>query len=95
MAAEAFELTEHEREFIRVAVESGTYKNGSHVVNTALRLLEREEEARLFKVERLRKLAQEGFDQLDRGEGIVLDSEEAIDAFMADIERKFQTGKDA
>jgi hypothetical protein len=40
-------------------------------------------------------LAQEGFDQLDRGEGIVLDSEEAIDAFMADIEQKFQTGKDA
>lgn len=88
MAARNFELSEHELEFVRQAVASGEYASENDVVSAALKLLENDEESYPWRVEALQLLAQVGFDQIDRGEGITLDSDEAIHAFMDDILQK-------
>lgn len=54
---------------IQAKVESGAYPDAGAVVEEALRLLQwRDEEA---KLERWRAAAKLGFDQLDRGEGVL------------------------
>lgn len=56
--------------FIEAQVSSGRFNNASEVVRAGLRLLE-DQEARLAE---LRELIAEGDAQLERGEGIVVDS---------------------
>jgi len=71
-------------EFVQQALASGRYRSADEVVYDALRLL-REREMRL---EELRRDIQVGWDQVDRGEVILLDDEAAEDAFYADIMRR-------
>ena len=47
-----------------------------------LRLLEQREQEDKAKIEWLRAAAKEGFDQLDRGEGIEFESMDDLDAFI-------------
>jgi antitoxin ParD1/3/4 len=66
-------------------VTSGRFSNASEVVREGLRLLEQREQEDKAKIEWLRAAAMEGFDQLDRGEGIEFESMEDFDAFMDQI----------
>ena len=50
-----------------------------------LRLLEQREQEDKAKIEWLRAAAKEGFDQLDRGEGIEFESMDDLDAFIDQI----------
>lgn len=78
-------LTEHFDNFIEAGIESGRFSNASEIVREGLRLLEQREEEDRAKLEWLRKAAKEAFDSLDRGEGIVLNSDEELDEFFKGI----------
>jgi antitoxin ParD1/3/4 len=78
-------LTEHFDKFIDAGIKSGRFSNASEIVREGLRLLEQREEEDRAKLEWLRKAAKEGFDAIDRGDFIVLNSDEDIDRFMTDI----------
>jgi antitoxin ParD1/3/4 len=55
------------------------------VVREGLRLLEQREQEDQAKIEWLRAAAKEGFDQLDRGEGIEFESMDDFDAYIDQI----------
>jgi antitoxin ParD1/3/4 len=78
-------LTEHFDRFIEAGVASGRFGNASEVVREGLRLLEQREQEDKAKLEWLRAAAKEGFDELDRGEGITFNSMDEFDAFLDQI----------
>lgn len=82
-------LTEYLDRFVETGVTTGRYGNASEVVREGLRLLEQREQEEQAKLEWLRKAAQEGFEQIDRGEGVKLRSIQALDKHID------QLGKEA
>ena len=82
-------LTEHLDRFVEDRITSGRYGNASEIVREGLRLLEHREQEEQAKLEWLRKAAKEGFDQIDRGEGIEFRSTEELDEHID------QLGKEA
>ena len=78
-------LTEHFDRFIETRITSGRFSNASEVVREGLRLLEQREQEDKAKIEWLRAAAKEGFDQLDRGEGIEFESMNEFDAYIDGI----------
>ncbi|MFM1922114.1 MAG: Antitoxin ParD1 [Candidatus Hydrogenedentota bacterium] len=90
MAAQNFELSERHQAFIREAVASGTYENESAVVNAAMELLEEQTAAHPERLEALRSMVREGFDELDRGEGISVPVDE-LGSFFREIMNEVRT----
>jgi antitoxin ParD1/3/4 len=81
-------LTDHYDNFVDNLITSGRFKNASEVMRAGLRVLEqqvREDEEKLIL---LRQLAKEGFDQLDRGEGIEFHDDESLGEYIAQIGRR-------
>ena len=81
-------LTDHYDQFVESQIGSGRYQNASEVMRAGLRLLEqrtREDEEKLMV---LRSLAAEGFDELDRGEAIVIEGEEVLADFIGTIGKR-------
>lgn len=71
---------------VKAKVESGLYNNASEVIREALRFMETHEDwIREVKLARLREQLKVGVDQLARGEGITLESKEALSALFDDI----------
>jgi len=65
-------MTEHRSEFVDRLVASGRYKDASEVFCEGLRLLEQRAEEDKQRLAQLRRLAAEGFDQIDQGDGMEL-----------------------
>lgn len=78
-------LTEHFDRFIEAGITSGRFSDASEVVREGLRLLEQRELEDQAKLDWLRAAAKEGFDQLDRGEGIEFESMDDCDAYVDQI----------
>lgn len=78
-------LTEHLDHFIDAGITSGRFSNASEVVREGLRLLEQREQEDKAKIEWLRGAAKEGFDQLDRGEGIEFESMDKLGSHIDQI----------
>ncbi|RDH83665.1 MAG: type II toxin-antitoxin system ParD family antitoxin [endosymbiont of Escarpia spicata] len=71
---------------IKAKVESGLYNNASEVVREALRFMDTHEDwIHEVKVARLREQLKVGVEQLDRNEGITIESKEALDSLFDDI----------
>jgi antitoxin ParD1/3/4 len=71
---------------IKAKVESGLYNNASEVIREALRFMETHEDwIHEIKLARLREQLKTGADQLERGEGIPIESKEALDTLFDDI----------
>jgi antitoxin ParD1/3/4 len=79
-------LTEHFDRFVEHQVSSGRYSNASEIVRDALRLLEEQQQEREAKLKAIRQAAKQGFDEIARGEGILLEGKKAISRFMTEIE---------
>ncbi len=94
MAAQNFELSEHDREFVRQAVASGDYASENEVVSMALRKLEADQLELPVPLAVARALVKEGFDELDRGEYIEVPIEE-LAQFFDRIEHEIDTEHNA
>jgi antitoxin ParD1/3/4 len=81
-------LTDHYSEFVEHLVASGRYKNASEVFRAGLRLLEQKTSEESEKLSLMRRLAEEGFSQLDQGEGMTLDGEQRLAAHIAKLGRR-------
>ncbi len=80
-------LTPRLEAFIRQQVESGRYADANEVVEEALRLLEDRD-----RLDRLRAEVAKGFEQLDRGEG-VLYTPELMERLKREADENARTGK--
>jgi len=80
-------LTPQLEAMIRAKVDSGMYNNASEVVREALRIMERE-----GKLQQLREAVKLGFDQLDRGEGIVF-TPQTLDRILNEARENARLGK--
>ncbi|MEQ1762602.1 MAG: type II toxin-antitoxin system ParD family antitoxin [Pyrinomonadaceae bacterium] len=81
-------LTPELEAFVHDKVASGRYTSASEVVRESLRLLEEREWLRERRIDDLRKDIQIGIDELQRGEGITLNSEKEKEEFFEDIKRR-------
>ena len=81
MPIQTVELAEEQAEFIRQSIHDGRYTNASDVVRAGLRLLELHDQNSRLKLDALGHLATEAFDQIDRGECEIVESDE-IDSFL-------------
>ena len=71
---------------VKAKVESGMYNNASEVIREALRFMDTHEEwIYELKLARLREQLQIGIDEINRGEGRMIDSETALDSFFDEI----------
>jgi len=71
---------------VKAKVETGFYNNASEVIREALRFMETHEDwVHEIKLTRLREQLKAGVDQLDHGEGIVVESRSALDSLFEDI----------
>ncbi len=73
---------------VRAKVETGLYNNASEVIREALRFMDTHEEwIHEIKLARLREQLKVGAEQLDRDEGIAIESKTSLDALFEDIKR--------
>ena len=77
--------------FAADAVASGKYRSEEELVFTALRLLEQRER----RLDALREDIQVGLRELDQGQGILINSNEAEQAFFDDIKARGRQHLDA
>lgn len=88
MATKNISLTEHYSELVDSLVSSGKYKNASEVVREGLRLLEQRTSEDKRRIELLQQLADEGFRQLDQGEGVVLNAGSQLATHISKLGRQ-------
>ncbi|WP_426414765.1 type II toxin-antitoxin system ParD family antitoxin [Aestuariirhabdus sp. LZHN29] len=68
---------------VKAKVESGLYNNASEVIREALRFMDAHEEwVQEVKIALLRKQIQVGVEQLENGEGTVIDSKDALNSLF-------------
>ena len=71
---------------VKAKVASGLYNNASEVIREALRFMDTHEDwIQAVKLAYLREQLKVGTDQLDRGEGIAIESKSALDSLFDDI----------
>lgn len=75
-------------QFVVEQVTSGRFKNASEVMPAGLRLLEQENREEAEKLASLRSLAKEGFDQLDQGQGTVINGRQELRKFIGQLGRR-------
>ena len=75
-------LTGYYDEFVNELVTSGRFTSASEVMRAGLRLLELQAREEDEKLALLRSMAAQAFNELDRGQGIVIDSREQLAEFM-------------
>lgn len=78
-------LTDRLDRFIAKEVKAGHYGNASEVVRESLRLLQLRKQEEQAKLKWLRDAVQSGIDQADRGEGMVFNTPEELDAFLDEV----------
>jgi antitoxin ParD1/3/4 len=85
-------LTSELEKLVHNKVKTGRYNSASEVVREALRLLEEHDHIRQMRMQEIRKKIDEGWESLQRGEGI--DGEEAFKTLAQRHKRfKRQRGK--
>ncbi len=71
---------------VKAKVASGLYNNSSEVIREALRFMDTHEDwIHEIKVARLREQLKIATDQLDSGEGLLVESKSALDSIFEDI----------
>lgn len=81
-------LTDHFDLFVTEQIEAGKYRNASEVLRAGLHLLELQTEEETRKLALLRKLAKEGFHQLDQGHGIEFKNRASFETHIRKLGRQ-------
>lgn len=84
-------LTDRFDRFVQEQVEKGRYRNVSEVMRAGLRLLEQQTREDQEKLELLRSLASEAFEQIDQGQGIELSTQRQLAGLIGRIGRRAAT----
>ncbi|MBV1914698.1 MAG: type II toxin-antitoxin system ParD family antitoxin [Pseudomonadales bacterium] len=80
-------LTDELESRVKMKVASGLYNNASEVIREALRFMDTHEDwINEVKLARLREQLNVGVNQLDRGEGIVIESQAALNTLFDEIQ---------
>ena len=87
MTTKNVSLTDHYADLVDSLVASGKYKNASEVVREGLRLLEQRTTEDERRLQLLKQMSDEGFDQIDQGQGIVLTSSGQLASRIAKLGR--------
>ena len=88
MATLSVNLPETLGGFVEDRVASGEFRDASEVVGAGLTLLKKRAEREQRKLERLRAAIQVGIDEIERGEGEVIEDLEAwFDRLEAEVNR--------
>ena len=85
MPTHNIDLTDRFDQFVAEQVSVGRFRNASEVLRAGLRSLEQQTQEEQQKLDLLRALASEGFDQLNQGQGIVLESPRKLESFIEKI----------
>ena len=88
MPTHTVDLSGHYDEFVNQLVTFGRFSSPSEVVRAGLSLLEQQAREEEEKLAALRSMAAEGFDALDRGEGIALNGEQELADFISAAGRR-------
>ncbi len=80
-------LSPKQARFIRQSVDQGGFRNASEVVRAGLRLLEQQRESEKLKLQLLRKMATQSFDEIDSGACEIVDLDD-LDQFMERVSAK-------
>lgn len=81
-------LTEHYNQFVEEQIDAGRYQNASEVMRAGLRLLEQQTASDEQRLALLRKLAADGFRELDQGQGLTFSTERDLRNAIAKIGRR-------
>jgi antitoxin ParD1/3/4 len=81
-------LTDRYDKFVEKQVSSGRFRNASEVMRASLHLLEQQTREEQHKLDLLRALATEAFDQLDQGEGIALEGADQLARYIAGLGKR-------
>jgi antitoxin ParD1/3/4 len=81
-------LTEHFDRFIETRVTSGQFSNASEVVREGLRMLEQRDREDKAKLQWLRAAAKEGFNSIDRGEGLEFETVDDLEDYVHQVGRE-------
>jgi len=92
MPTQNVNLSDQQAKFIRRTVGKGRCRNASEVVRAGLRLLEQQEQEQKLKLDTLRRLGNEAFAEIDRGEFEAV-AIEGIDQFMARTDAKARASR--
>jgi antitoxin ParD1/3/4 len=91
MPTQNVNLSEQQARFVRDNIDRGGFRNASEVVRAALRLMQHQQRIDKLKLQRLRRLAKVGFDQIDRGEYVDVDDvDEFMDKISARVEQRIR-----
>lgn len=85
-------LSPQQAKFITRSVGRGHFRNASEVVRAGLRLLEQRQREDQLKLEALRHIAKQAFDQIDRGDLKNLEVD-GLAAFMEKMDAKVRASK--
>lgn len=85
MPIQRVDLTDHFEHFVSELVNAGMYANASEVMQAGLRLLEEQSRADEQKLALLKKLAAQGFDELDRGLGVTFSDRQSLADAIAQL----------
>src|SRR4051794_22062317 len=92
MPTRSIQLTEHYDQIVQDQIAAGRYKDASEVLRAGLRLLEQKAREDEEKLAVLRGLAAEGFEALDRGQGMTLEGERQLADCLAKIGHRASQG---
>jgi antitoxin ParD1/3/4 len=82
------DLTGHYADFVNELVTSGRFSDAGEVMRAGLGLLEQQALLEDEKLVALRSMAAEGFDELDRGQGMVIEGEQQLVDFISATGRR-------
>ena len=84
-------ITDHQEKFVEAALASGQFGNVSEVFRTALRLLEREEQARVTQQEVIQHAIAKGVNDLKSGHYTDINDVDELTQFFAGIRAERRT----